>query len=191
MWTNKKLTGLIFTPSLKVVSGHNLKEKDWQLCVWVAAHWGARLLEGVGWGGVIIPKDQERGWVESSGWGWAGRAQCQLWALGWAHQLLHQTNLQCWRPGFSPWVGKIPWRWQWPLTPVFLPEESHGKGFWRATVHGVTKSWTQLSDQYFHFQPQFKICLCHSLRWEFIQSLKLPEPQFLNLQHGPVTALIL
>ena len=25
---------------------------------------------------------------------------------------------------FDPWVGKIPWRRAWQLTPVFLPEES-------------------------------------------------------------------
>ena len=25
------------------------------------------------------------------------------------------------RRGFSPWVGKIPWRKRWQLTPVFLP----------------------------------------------------------------------
>ena len=28
------------------------------------------------------------------------------------------------RPGFSPWVGKIPWRRAWEPTPVFLPGES-------------------------------------------------------------------
>jgi len=28
------------------------------------------------------------------------------------------------RPGFDPWVGKIPWRRAWQLTPVFLPGES-------------------------------------------------------------------
>ena len=28
------------------------------------------------------------------------------------------------RPGFVPWVGKIPWRRVWQPTPVFLPGES-------------------------------------------------------------------
>ena len=32
----------------------------------------------------------------------------------------------CRRPGFDPWVGKIPWRRKWQPTPVFLPGESHG-----------------------------------------------------------------
>ena len=31
------------------------------------------------------------------------------------------------RCGFDPWVGKIPRRRKWQPTPVFLPEESHGK----------------------------------------------------------------
>ena len=32
--------------------------------------------------------------------------------------------LQCRRPVFDPWVGKIPLRRAWQPTPVFLPEES-------------------------------------------------------------------
>ena len=35
-------------------------------------------------------------------------------------------GLQCGRPGFDPWVGKIPWRREWLPTPVFWPGESHG-----------------------------------------------------------------
>ena len=34
--------------------------------------------------------------------------------------------LQCRRPGFDPWVRKMPWRKKWQPTPVFLPRESHG-----------------------------------------------------------------
>ena len=30
------------------------------------------------------------------------------------------------RPGFDPWVGKIPWRRKWQPTPVSLPGKSHG-----------------------------------------------------------------
>ena len=30
------------------------------------------------------------------------------------------------RLGFDPWVGKIPWRREWLLTPVFQPREFHG-----------------------------------------------------------------
>ena len=34
--------------------------------------------------------------------------------------------LQCGRPGFDPWVGKITWRRERPPTPVFWPGEFHG-----------------------------------------------------------------
>ena len=33
----------------------------------------------------------------------------------------------CGRPGFDPWVGKIPWRRVWQSVPIFLPGESHGQ----------------------------------------------------------------
>ena len=35
--------------------------------------------------------------------------------------------LQCRRPRFNSWIGKIPWWRKWQLTPVFLPGESHGQ----------------------------------------------------------------
>ena len=35
--------------------------------------------------------------------------------------------LQCRKPGFNPWVGKISWRREWQPTPVFLPGEFHGQ----------------------------------------------------------------
>ena len=38
-----------------------------------------------------------------------------------------KSLLQCRRPGFSPWVGKIPWRREWLPTPVFLSGEFHGQ----------------------------------------------------------------
>ena len=38
-----------------------------------------------------------------------------------------KSRLQCRRPGFNPWVGKIPWRRAWQSTPVFLPGKSHGQ----------------------------------------------------------------
>ena len=32
-----------------------------------------------------------------------------------------------WRPGFDPWVGRIPWRRERLPSPVFLPGELHGQ----------------------------------------------------------------
>ena len=31
------------------------------------------------------------------------------------------------RPGFNPWVRKIPWKRKWQPTPVFLPGKVHGQ----------------------------------------------------------------
>ena len=36
--------------------------------------------------------------------------------------------LQCGKPRFDPWVGKIPWRRARQPTPVFLPEKFQGQG---------------------------------------------------------------
>ena len=38
-----------------------------------------------------------------------------------------ESICQCRRWRFDPWVGNIPWRRKWLLTPVFLPGESHGQ----------------------------------------------------------------
>ena len=41
-----------------------------------------------------------------------------------------EPTCQCRRPKrfrFDPWVGKIPWKRAWQLTPVFLPGEPHGQ----------------------------------------------------------------
>ena len=41
--------------------------------------------------------------------------------------ILYQLSHQRRRPGFSPWVGKTPWRRERLLTPVFSPGEPHGQ----------------------------------------------------------------
>ena len=55
------------------------------------------------------------------------------------------------RPGFDPWVGKIPWRREWQPTPIFLPGKSMDTGAWQGALHGVAKSQTQLSNFHFTF----------------------------------------
>ena len=37
-----------------------------------------------------------------------------------------RVYLQCGRPGFNLYFGKIPWRRKWQAPPVFLPGKSHG-----------------------------------------------------------------
>ena len=64
-----------------------------------------------------------------------------------------------------PWVGKIPWRMKWQLTPVFLSGKSHGQsslvgyspwGRKRIGQNLVTKQ------QYFPFSPWFS----HPCGWQ-------------------------
>ena len=66
--------------------------------------------------------------------------------------------LQCRRPRFGPWVGKIPWRREWQPTPVFLPGESHGQRSLGGYSSGIAKSWTQLRDYtYFRFHDSISL----------------------------------
>ena len=48
------------------------------------------------------------------------------------------------RHGFHSWVGKIPWRRAWELTPVFLPGESHGQ----RSLAGYLRSKGSLRDRH-------------------------------------------
>ena len=50
------------------------------------------------------------------------------------------------RPGFDPWVGKIPWRRERLPTPVFWPGEFHG-----LCSPWCLKESDRLSDFHFHF----------------------------------------
>ena len=88
---------------------------------------------------------------------------------------VNESACQCRKPRFDPLFGKIPWRTEWQLPPVFFSfliyfsfnwriitlqnfvvfcqtlqysclENPMDRGAWWATVHGVTKSWTPLSD---------------------------------------------
>ena len=50
-----------------------------------------------------------------------GKSQEILFMTTWSHvcQEHAPSSCQCGRPGFDPWVGKIPWRRKWLPTPVF------------------------------------------------------------------------
>ena len=50
-----------------------------------------------------------------------------------------RIRLQCWRPTFNPWVGKIPWGRKWQPTPHTCLENSMYRGTWWAVIHGVTR----------------------------------------------------
>ena len=71
--------------------------------------------------------------------------------------------LQCRRPGFSPWVGKIPCRRAWQLTPVFLPGESpwteepggvQSMGWQRVRHDGTTKHILNMLIQFTNIRTQ-------------------------------------
>ena len=52
------------------------------------------------------------------------------------------------RPGFTPWVGRIPWRRKWQPTPVFLPGEFHGQRSlvgYRPWDHRIGLDWLALT----------------------------------------------
>ena len=44
-----------------------------------------------------------------------------------AQMVKNPPAMQETRPGFDPWVRKIPWRREWKPTPVLLPGEFHGQ----------------------------------------------------------------
>ena len=53
--------------------------------------------------------------------------------------------LQCRKPGFDPWVGKIPWRMEWLPTPMCFPGEFHGQRSLAGLnpwCHRVRHNWT-------------------------------------------------
>ena len=62
-------------------------------------------------------------WISRELWRGAKLATLGLpWWLRW-----QRIRLQYRRPGFNPWVGKIPWRRGWLPTPVSLSGEFHGQ----------------------------------------------------------------
>ena len=62
-----------------------------------------------------------------------------------------KNRLQCGRPGFDPWVRKIPWRRKWQPTPVFLPGKSHGQKSLAGYGPWGHKESDMTSNKHFHF----------------------------------------
>ena len=63
-------------------------------------------------------------------------------------------------PGLIPGLGRFPGEGNgYPLQYSYL-ENSMDRGAWRATVHGVAKSWTRLSNSHTHMKVILSpICL--------------------------------
>ena len=89
-----------------------------------------------------------------------------LWTSLVAQTVKHLPTM--WRPGFDPWVRKIPWRREWQPTPILLPGESHG---WRILV-GYSP-WVAESDktEWLHFLSFLSLSCTKPKKWkEFIFS---------------------
>ena len=75
-------------------------------------------------------------WVQSLGWE-------DLLGKGTLYPLQYsglENSKECERPGFSPWVGKIPWNREHLRTLVFWPGEFHG--MWETWVQSL--GWEDL-----------------------------------------------
>ena len=80
-------------------------------------------------------------------------------------------RLQCRRPRFDAWVGKIPWRRTWQHTPVFLSRKSHGQRSLVGYSLWGHKSQTRLSD--FTFTFYFPRCVHKSFLYVYVSILTL------------------
>ena len=87
----------------------------------------------------ICSSDESDECLDSNTFAWLSDT---LWASLWVS--LWRICLQCERPGFDPWVGKLPWRRERLSTQYSGLENSMD-----CIVHGVAKSRTWLSN--FHF----------------------------------------
>ena len=56
-------------------------------------------------------------------------------------QTVKRICLGCGRPGFNPWVGKIPWRRAWQSTVIVLPGESP----WTEEPGGLQSTGSQIA----------------------------------------------
>ena len=60
---------------------------------------------------------------------------------------------------FDPWVGKIPWRGMTTLSCILAWIIPRTEEPWRATVHGVAKSWMQRSNEHFTSADKRTSCI--------------------------------
>ena len=70
--------------------------------------------------------------------------------------------LQCGRPGFNPWVGKIPWRRERLPTPIFWPGEFCGLHSPWGRKEPDTTEWLSLSHVR-HWLCHLNLCELQSL----------------------------
>ena len=122
------------------------------------------------------------------------------WQLSW-----QRIRLQCRRPRFDSWVGKIPWRRERLSTPVFWPREFHGQSMgsqrvgqdWATfTFKGTTAMYTTVyhSTDFFLFLVNPYIFKKWATGWFIVNSLVqrkihiLPQKLHSLIWHLKVTA---
>ena len=91
-------------------------------------------------------------------------------------QLVKKNYMQCRRPRFNPWVGKIPWRRERLPTPVSWPGEFHGLfSPWgckesdtteQLSFNFILSSWASLVAQMVKNLPSMQEIQVQSLGWE-------------------------
>ena len=69
-----------------------------------------------------------------------------------AQTVKRRVCLQCGRPGFDPWVGKIPWRRKWQSTSGLLLRKSHGQRSLVGYSPWGCKESDTTEQLHFHFQ---------------------------------------
>ena len=76
-----------------------------------------------------------------------------------------RIHLQCRRPGFDPWVRKIPWRRERLPTPVFWPGEFHGLYSPWGHKESDTTERLALSLALFTAALQCRVIFCCTAKW--------------------------
>ena len=83
------------------------------------------------------------------------------------------------RPGFDPWVRKIPWRKEWQPTPVFLPGEFHGQRSLLGYSPWSCKEFDMTEWLWFSY-PLISFFILFRKKWRQKDEVTTPLPQGLT-----------
>ena len=84
--------------------------------------------------------------------------------------------LQCRRPGFNPWVRKIPWRRHGNTLQYPCLENSMDRGAWWASVYEVANSWHNWVTEHTHTPGDLHACGLWTTLFKTILTSKPPIP---------------
>ena len=84
------------------------------------------------------------------------------------------------KPGFDPWVKKIPWKRKWPSIPVFLPGKSHRQRSLRLQsmeLHGIRHDLvTEEQQPFYHFPTTWLNSIGNSDYHPYIHTFNILAP---------------